>query len=168
MKKNSVDLLMFISIIVISVFGIIMIYSASYIWAEYKFNDAFKYIKHQGLFFIVGVVFMIIISTIDYHIYLRHANKSLLGCLILLVLVAIPGIGTVRNGSRSWFGIGSFGIQPSEFTKLALIMFTSKYLVNNEKNLKDIKKGVLPILGITMLVFALVMLLPDLGVLKQK
>ncbi len=163
MKKNSIDLLMFISIIVISIFGIIMIYSASYIWAEYKFNDAFKYVKHQGLFFIVGVILMIIISKIDYHIYLKYANKILLGCLVLLILVAIPGIGTVRNGSRSWFGIGSFGIQPSEFTKLALIMFTSKYLVNNEKNLKDIKRGVLPILGITMFVFALIMLQPDFG-----
>lgn len=163
MKKNSIDWLLLGSVIIISIFGIIMIYSASYIWAEYKFNDAFKYVKHQGLFFIIGVIFMIIISKIDYHLYLKKANMILLGCLILLILVAIPGVGIVRNGSRSWFGIGSFGIQPSEFTKLALIMFTSKYLVNNEKNLKDIKKGVLPILGITMLVFALIMLQPDFG-----
>ena len=163
MKKNSIDWLLLIAIIVISIFGIVMIYSASYIWAEYKFNDAFKYVKHQSLFFLIGLIFMHIISKIDYHLYLKKANLILIGCLILLILVAIPGIGIVRNGSRSWFGIGSFGIQPSEFTKLSLIMFTSKYLVNNEKNLKNIKKGVLPILGITMLVFALIMLQPDFG-----
>ncbi len=163
MKKNNVDWLLLISIIAISVFGIIMIYSASYIWAEYKFNDAFKYVKHQSLFFAVGMIFMIIISKIDYHIYLKKANLILISCIILLILVAIPGIGTVRNGSRSWFGIGSFGIQPSEFTKLALIMFTSKYLVKNEKRLKNIKTGVLPILGVTMIIFALIMLQPDFG-----
>lgn len=163
MKNRKVELLLLISVIIISFFGLIMIYSASYIWAEYKFNDPFKFVKNQGIFFIVGVVLMIVISKIDYKKYYDKANILLTGCIILLILVLIPGIGTVRNGSRSWFGIGSFGIQPSEFTKLALIIFTSKYLVNNEKNMKYFKKGVLPILGITLMIFAIIMLQPDFG-----
>ena len=161
MKKF--DLLLFITIITISLFGIIMIYSASYIWAEYKFNDPFKFVKHQGLFFIIGIIMMLITSKIPYKVYFEKANTLLLISIILLILVIIPGIGTVRNGSRSWFGIGSFGIQPSEFAKLTLIIFTSKYLTKNEKNLKHIKKGVLPILGIVILVFGLIMLQPDFG-----
>ena len=161
MKKF--DLLLFITIITISLFGIIMIYSASYIWAEYKFNDPFKFVKHQGLFFIIGIIMMLITSKIPYKVYFEKANTLLLISIILLILVIIPGIGTVRNGSRSWFGIGSFGIQPSEFAKLTLIIFTSKYLTKNEKNLKYIKKGVLPILGIVILVFDLIMLQPDFG-----
>ena len=161
MKKF--DLLLFITIITISLFGIIMIYSASYIWAEYKFNDPFKFVKHQGLFFIIGIIMMLITSKIPYKVYFEKANTLLLISIILLILVIIPGIGTVRNGSRSWFGIGSFGIQPSEFAKLMLIIFTSKYLTKNEKNLKYIKKGVLPILGIVILVFGLIMLQPDFG-----
>ena len=140
-----------------------MIYSASYIWAEYKFNDPFKFVKHQGLFFIIGIIMMLITSKIPYRVYFEKANTLLLISIILLILVIIPGIGTVRNGSRSWFGIGSFGIQPSEFAKLTLIIFTSKYLTKNEKNLKYIKKGVLPILGIVILVFGLIMLQPDFG-----
>lgn len=140
-----------------------MIYSASYIWAEYKFNDPFKFVKHQGLFFIIGIIMMLITSKIPYKVYFEKANTLLLLSIILLILVIIPGIGTVRNGSRSWFGIGSFGIQPSEFAKLTLIIFTSKYLTKNEKNLKYIKKGVLPILGIVILVFGLIMLQPDFG-----
>ena len=161
MKKF--DLLLFITIITISLFGIIMIYSASYIWAEYKFNDPFKFVKHQGLFFIIGIIMMLITSKIPYKVYFEKANTLLLISIILLILVIIPGIGTVRNGSRSWFGIGSFGIQPSEFAKLTLIIFTSKYLTKNEKDLKYIKKGVLPILGIVILVFGLIMLQPDFG-----
>lgn len=106
---------------------------------------------------------MIIVSKIDYKIYYEKSNLLFIIAIILLILVAIPGIGTVRNGSRSWFGIGSFGIQPSEAAKLSLIIFTSKYLCNNNKNLKNIKKGVFPILFITLFVFALIMLQPDFG-----
>lgn len=163
MKKNQVELVLLISVIVISIFGLIMIYSSSYIWAEYKYNDAFKFVKNQGLFLIIGIILMIIISKIDYNLYFKKANLILIICLALLVLVLIPGIGTIRNGSRSWFGIGSFGIQPSEFAKLGLIIFVSKYLANNYKATNDIKKGVLPILGLTLLIFGLIMLQPDFG-----
>ena len=160
-KKLSIYL--FFSVIVLSLFGLIMIYSSSYIWAEYKFNDSFRYVKLQGLFLIVGIILMYFISKIDYKLYNKYAWKIFIGCVILLILVLIPGIGSVRNGSRSWFGIGSFGIQPSEFAKLALIILTSKYLTNSNKFIKDIKKGVLPILGILFFVFGLIMLQPDFG-----
>ena len=140
-----------------------MIYSASSIWAEYKYNDPLKYVKNQALFFIIGLILMFLVSKINYKFYLKKSNILLIGCIILLILVLIPGVGMVRNGSRSWFGIGSFGIQPSEFTKLALIIFTSKYLMNNEKNMKNIKKGVLPILCVLLFVFGLIMLQPDFG-----
>lgn len=163
MKEHKIDYILLIGVILISVFGLVMIYSASYVWAEYKFNDPFKFVKNQAIFFVVGTFFMMMISRIDYHIYEKYVNRILLGCVLLLILVLIPGIGTVRNGSRSWFGIGSFGIQPSEFAKLGLIMFTAKYLYKNEKDLKQIKKGVLPILGLTLLIFGLIMLQPDFG-----
>lgn len=163
MKKRSVEILLVVSVILISIFGIIMIYSASSIWAEYKYNDPLKYVKNQALFFIIGLILMFLVSKINYKFYLKKSNILLIGCIILLILVLIPGVGMVRNGSRSWFGIGSFGIQPSEFTKLALIIFTSKYLMNNEKNMKNIKKGVLPILCVLIFVFGLIMLQPDFG-----
>lgn len=140
-----------------------MIYSSSYIWAEYKYNDPYKYLKNQSLFFSIGIVLMIIVSKIDYRKYFKYSNKILLICISLLILVLIPGVGTVRNGSRSWFGIGSFGIQPSEFAKLGLIIFTSKYLSNNSNSMKSFKKGVLPILLITLSMFAIIMLQPDFG-----
>jgi len=142
---------------------LLMVYSASYVWAEYKFDDAYKFVKTQGLFLIVGYIFIYFIVKVPYTKYLKYSNIIFLICFILLVLVLIPGIGTVRNGSRSWFGIGGFGIQPSEFSKLGLLIFTSKYLAYNEKGLKDIKRGVFPILMVVMLVFGLIMLQPDFG-----
>lgn len=143
--------------------GLIMIYSASSVWALYKFNDSFKYVKQQGLFAIIGIILIFIISKIDYKFFYRKANLLLGICLLLLILVAIPGIGIVRNGSRSWFGIGPFGIQPSELAKVALIIFVSKYLSKNEKAYKDIKRGILPVLVVIFLVFFLIMLQPDFG-----
>ena len=163
MKKKHIDYFLFISVIIISIFGIIMIYSASSIWAEFKYQDAFKYVKQQGLFFLVGILVMIFSSKISLNFLKRKANLILIGCFLLLILVLIPGIGSIRNGSRSWFGIGGLGIQPSEFAKLGLIIFTAKYLASNQKNMRDVKKGALPIFLVIGIFFLLIMLEPDFG-----
>ena len=160
---KKLDKVLLFTIIILALFGLIMIYSASSIWAEYKFNDSFHYVKYQLIFFMISSILMYIVSKIDYEFYYNNSNKLLVICLILLILVLIPGIGSVRNGSRSWFGIGSLGIQPSEFAKLGLIIFTSKYLSNSRSEIKSFKNGVLPILFITLLIFGLIMLQPDLG-----
>lgn len=162
MKKHF-DFYLFTSIIILILFGAIMIYSASSIWANYKFEDSFYYVKRQMIFIVLGIFLMITTSKIDYNIYYENSNKILGICIILLILVLIPGIGSVRNGSRSWFGIGSLGIQPSEAAKLGMIIFTSKYLTNSSKFLKSYKYGVFPILGVLFLLFGLIMLQPDLG-----
>ena len=131
------DKWLFFDTILLMLFGLLMIYSSSFIWSNYKFGNGFHFLIYQGFFIIIGIVLMIIFSKIDYHFYYHHATKLLLGTLILLGLVLIPGIGVIRNGSRSWFGIGPFGIQPSEFSKLVLIIFTAKYLERSNKFLKD-------------------------------
>ena len=162
MNKRMDKILLF-SVIVLSIFGLMMIYSASSIWAEYRFNDSFHYLKYQLVFFLIGLIILYIVSRIDYSYYYKYSNKILLACIILLILVLIPGIGSIRNGSRSWFGIGPFGIQPSEAAKLGLIIFTSKYISSSERYIKDYIKGVFPILFITLFIFGLIMLQPDLG-----
>ena len=148
------------SCILQTILGLVMITSSSYIWAEYKFSDPFKFFKSQFIFFIISIVIMIFVSKIDYEIYFKKSKQIFLISLLLLILVLIPGIGTVRNGSRSWFGIGSFGVQPSEFMKLSMIIFLSKYLSLNGKK---IKKNCIPALLIILLIFALIMLQPDFG-----
>lgn len=163
MKEKGIDKLLLFGIIGICILGIIMVYSSSYVWAEYKFNDPFKYLKNQSLFFLIGIFLMYFVSKINYKIYYDKTKLLLFGSILLLILVLIPGIGTIRNGSRSWFGIGSFGIQPSEFAKLSLIIFTARYLSNNEKEMKSVTKGIFPILGITFFIFGLIMLQPDFG-----
>ena len=159
MKKNAKILL--ISIVILSLFGLLMIYSSSTIWANYKFNDPYKYLKSQAFFLLLGYIIIYIVSKISPSFYQKYSNHIFIACTILLILVLIPGIGTIRNGSRSWFGIGGFGIQPSEFTKLGLIIFTSKYLSKNK--IKSIKTSVFPILIVVFIIFDLIMLQPDFG-----
>ena len=161
MKK--LDFILLVTVILISLFGIVMIFSSSYVWAEYKYNDPFKYTKHQLLFFLIGLFLIYVVVRMDYRILFNKANIILIISLILLILVIIPGIGSIRNGSRSWFGIGSFGIQPSEAAKIGLIIYAAKYLSTNNKIINKIIKGVLPLLLIVGLVFFLIMLQPDFG-----
>ena len=161
--KTYFDMVLFITVLAIAAFGIIMIFSASEIWAEYKFHDPFKFARQQMIFCCSGIILMLVLSKIDYKIYKEKANIILMICFFLLVLVLIPGVGTIRNGSRSWFGIGGFGVQPSEFAKIGLIIFVSKYLSNNQSSVKNIVKGIFPILGIIGIFFGLIMLEPDFG-----
>ncbi len=161
--RRKLDIPLIITVFLICIYGIVMIYSASSVWAEYKFNDKFHYVLMQSIFFIIGIILMIIVSKVPYKYYLKKSNMILLICFILLILVLMPGIGSVRNGSRSWFGVAGLGIQPSEFMKLALIIFTSKYIYNNPKDMRSVKKGAFPILIVTMLSFFLIMLQPDFG-----
>ena len=158
MKKK-----LFLTVFLVALIGLIMIYSSSYVWAEYKYNDSFKYLKNQGLFFIIGIILMIVVSKIDVETYYKKANKLLLFGFILLIFILIPGVGTVRNGSRSWFNFGLFSLQPSEIMKIILLIFTSKYLANNQDNIKYTFKTIFPILTVLMLAFFLIMLQPDFG-----
>lgn len=143
--------------------GLIMVYSASAIWAEYKFGDSFFFAKRQLLFAGVGIAAMFFFMNVDYWTWRNWSKVLLIVCFILLVVVLIPGIGTERNGSRSWIGVGAFSIQPSEFMKLAMIAFLAKFLSENQKKITSFKNGLAPSLGLVFLAFGLIMLQPDLG-----
>ena len=160
---QKMDKLLLAAVLCLSIFGLMMIYSSSSVWALYRFGDSFHYVKYQAVFFLIGVFLMLIVSKINYSIYYRYSNLILFISFLLLVLVLIPGIGSIRNGSRSWFGIGPFGIQPSEAAKISLIIFTSKYLSSSQDYIKSYFKGVFPILLVAFLFFGLIMLQPDLG-----
>ena len=161
MLKNK-RLLLFIAMSLLITIGLLMIYSSSYIWADYKFGDSLKYVKQQAIFIILGFAFLSIIIKLNSDFFYKYSKIFLILGFILLILVLIPGIGVIRNGSRSWFGIGSFGIQPSEAMKLAIIIFTAKYLSDHRKAYKSFK-NIIPVLLIMALSFLLIMLQPDFG-----
>lgn len=162
-KKTTPDIILMILTFTLLAIGLIMVYSASAIWADYKFDDSFFFAKRQMLFAGVGIIGMFFIMNVDYWTWRTWAKVLVIVCFVLLVLVLIPGIGNVRNGSRSWIGIGAFSIQPSEFMKLAMIAFLAKFLSENQKYITTFKKGLAPSLGLVFLAFGMIMLQPDLG-----
>lgn len=162
-EQRKPDLPLLFIIVTLLVVGIVMVYSSSYIWSDYKFNDSFYYLKRQLLFAGAGVVAMFFFMVIPYYTWKKYANIILLLCFTLLLLVLIPGIGMVRGGAQSWIGVGAFSIQPSEFMKLGLIIFLAAILSANQKHITSFKKGFLPCILLVFTAFGLIMLQPDLG-----
>ncbi len=139
-----------------------MVYSASNVVALQDYNDSFYYFKKQLLFMIVGYIIMFIIIKIDINIIKKYSVLIFLFCLFILILVLIPGIGVIRGGARSWIGIGTFSIQPSEFMKVGIILIICKYL---SKYYLDVTKTkyFIYLSVIIIFVFLLIMLQPDFG-----
>jgi len=140
-----------------------MVYSASAVKAFHDFGDQFYFLKRQAIFAGLGLVSMLFLSRVNYSLWKKTAPILLLICFGLLLLVLIPGIGNVRGGARSWLGIGSFGIQPSEFMKLAMVIFLAKWLSIEQQKITQFTKGLLPPLALVFVAFGLIMLQPDLG-----
>lgn len=159
MKKSNLFILSFF---LLTLIGIVMIFSASMIWAEFNYNDKFFYLKRQLIFFLLSIVSFIFFSKLNYLKLRKHANLLFIISIILLIIVLIPGIGILKNGARSWIGIGDLSFQPSEITKIALIIFTSKYCGNNPGSFRKIK-NILLFSIVLLLVFFLIMLEPDFG-----
>jgi len=163
-KSRSVpDVWMIAATLGILAIGVVMVYSASAVAAFHDYGDSFYYVKRQLIFAVLGIASMFLMMNVDYTLWRKWAVPALLVCFGLLILVLVPGIGNVRGGARSWLGIGSFGIQPSEFMKLAMIFFIAKLLSERQNQITDFTKGLLPPLGILGAAFALIMLQPDLG-----
>ena len=144
-------------------FGLVIIYSSSYVWSKYKFSNGYHYVLYQFIFLLISIIISMFIQKIDINIIKKNINKLLLLGTIFLILVIIPGIGVIRNGSRSWFSIGPLSMQPSEFIKVILIIFTAKYLEKYHYKINKIKDNLLPLILVLGLVIFLIMLEPDFG-----
>lgn len=142
--------------------GVIMVGSSSRVWAEAKFGDPMYFMSRQAVFALIGCFVMFFASRIDFMKIRKHAKSFFWLSVIALVLVLIPGLGVARNGSRSWFGIGSFLIQPSEFFKIAIILYVADYL-SRRYRVKTFKRDLFFPCFLTMLGFGLILLQPDFG-----
>ena len=160
--KKTPDFILIIVTLALLTIGMIMVYSASAVWASYKMGTHSFCKKAIAICrsWCSGYVF---IMKIDYWVWRTYSKVILLVCFILLILVLIPGVGLVRGGARSWIGIGAFSIQPSEFMKFAMIIFLAKFLAERQKLITSFKRGLLPALGFVFLAFGMIMLQPDLG-----
>lgn len=163
MKKvlSKIDKPLFFSMLAFFIFGLIMIFSASSIVSVVGYNREpyFIFVK-QALFLFAGLIGFFIILFIPTKNYRGISKILLIG--VIIALIGLIVYGELTNHAKSWYYIGPFTIQPSEFAKTILIMYMGTYYYENRKNL-DNNLVVLKPLFLAFLIFALVFLQPDLG-----
>lgn len=154
--KNNLDFGMLITIIILLCAGIVMVASASSYYALSNYNNSNYFLVRQLFFGIIGFIFMIIISNIDYKRYKKWGYLFYIICLVLLVLVLTP-LGQTRNGAKRWLGFGALVFQPSEIMKIGLVIGMSTYLSLNYKKLNFFKGYIIPILMLLLVVIVMFM-----------
>jgi cell division protein FtsW len=142
-------------------FGFIMVASASTNFAAYYYKDAWYFTTRQAFWIIVGVACMFGVSKMRPHYIEKHTMKFFV--VVMLMLLAVVLFGVERNGAKSWLGIGSFGIQPTEFAKIAVILGLAKLIAKRRELFRDVKKGLVPSLIMMAIVVGLIMAQPDFG-----
>jgi cell division protein FtsW len=143
--------------------GVVMIYSSSSIYALRVLGDSLYFLKRHVVFLFIGLVATLSVMAIDYRDLQRWAKPMLAIAIVMLLLVLIPGIGKASYGARRWFRIGSLYFQPSEFAKLAMLVYVSDFLARKQGQIRNFFSGFLPVLLMLGVVCLLILKQPDLG-----
>ena len=165
-NKKSADRLFLLLFGILIVFGLVLLSSASAPAGYAKFGDTYFFIKKQLLYGVLpGILIFLVLAKINYQAWAKFGGLLYLLSIAMLVLVFIPGLGLVINGSRSWVSLGPISFQPAEFAKLAIIIMLAKML-SEKRDLSDWKNGLLPVLSILAPGILLVAAQPDVGTLS--
>ena len=149
-KKNFYDYSLLLVIVVLSCFGLIMIYSTSYYTAQLRLGDGTYYLRRQAMILAGSFVVMLAISKIDYHIWTKFAGLAYVAAVVMMILVNFTPLGREVNGKKRWLGISdSISFQPTEFVKIALILVIACVIVRLLKNI-DRPQAALVIFGLTV------------------
>ncbi|KMM38804.1 putative lipid II flippase FtsW [Guptibacillus hwajinpoensis] len=156
------DYSLIISVLLLCGFGLVMVYSASMVWAvmRHETNSAF-FFNRQIIWLVVSLVMFLIAMLFPYKAY-RKFIVPILGVSILM-LVLVRFVGSTTNNARSWIELGPFSFQPSEFVKLGLIIYLAAIYSKKQAYISNFVRGALPPLMVIGLIFALVASQPDLG-----
>lgn len=148
--------------------SLVMVYSSSIdiAAASKSLNyQNYYYLLRQSIYILLGLILGYIAFQIPIYFWQKMAPYIFILGLILLILVLIPGIGKEVNGSQRWISLGITNFQPSEFVKLATIIYASDYVLRKSKQMRTIVKGFLPMLGVVVFTGFLLLLEPDFGAL---
>ena len=151
-KKKTFDYGLVVVVFILIIVGLYILYSTSSYNGRVKFDDEFYYLKKQAFATTLGIGCMYAMANIDYHIWQKFAVWAYV--LSLILSLAVLFIGDEYNGSKRWLSFGPLSFQPSEFAKLAVILFLANLIVKNGKNMKKMKVllvimiSILPIVGL--------------------
>ncbi len=143
--------------------GLVMIFSASSATAYAQYHDPTYYLKRQFVWLGVSLVAAFFAYRCDYHVLRRWAPALLGVSVFLLLAVLVPHVGLMRGGARRWLGAGALSFEPSEFAKLALVVYLAAALTRKGEKIRSLSSGVFPLLVVTAVCALLVLFEPDMG-----
>jgi cell division protein FtsW len=161
-RKLQSDKWLFLATLALICASVVMVYSASALVALERFQQPYLFVTRQLMWAAVGIAILSIVMRIDYRTYRNDRLIWLLLGVVALMLIAVLFSRPI-NGTRRWFGIGGFGMQPSELAKLAAIMFTALVLERRRQRINELGYSLLPIALIVGGLVSLVLLEPDFG-----
>lgn len=147
----------------LTLIGLIIMFSASGVMAETRYGDSTFFLKRQGLWLLFGLVALHWVAQRDYTVWKTLTPYGLVLTFVLLVLVLLPFLGTQVNGARRWFRLAGLSIQPGEIAKLAVVLYLASFLVRKEQDLAFFTRGVLAPMAVVGLFAGLLLLEPDMG-----
>ena len=156
------DFAIFLLVAVLTMFGVVMVFSAGYYSTLAKSTDAYYFLKRQIAFAVSGFAILLAFSKIDYHSYSKYYKQIAIFSVVMLLLLFTP-LGVTVNFARRWIFIGPIRITPSEISKLAMIIFTATYLAENPNKAKRGLVGMSTILGLMAVHAGLIIKQPNLS-----
>ena len=146
--------------------GLVMVYSSSIATAEagrYTGNNSAYFLLRHSLFLALALGAATAVFLVPVRFWQKAAPWFFAACVVLLVLVLVPGIGREVNGARRWLNLGVVNMQPSELMKLAVVLYAADYTVRKHAVLKNFRRGLLPMLAVMLVVAWLLLREPDFG-----
>ena len=152
LKKRKYDYTLLAALFLLMIMGLVILYSTSAYNGEVKFHDSFYYLKKQVFATLLGIAAMFVMAGMDYHIWKRFALPGYVIAIFLSIAVML--FGDEYNGSKRWLSLGPFSFQPSEFAKVAVILFLAYLVTKNVKKMGNMRTmfmimvSILPIVGL--------------------
>jgi cell division protein FtsW len=143
--------------------GLGMVFTASNVMAQANYGDPFYFVKRQGMYALLGLGALLLGRKVDYHSYQRWVYPLLFISLFSLLLVFLPGIGGKVRGAARWIHLGPLTLQPSEFAKIAVVMFLAYSFARKQEKMKYFAIGFLPHMLVTGLFVGLILIETDFG-----
>jgi cell division protein FtsW len=143
--------------------GIVMVFNASYFYAQDRYGDPFMFFRRHLLYLSCGTMVLVAVSRLRLEVFERLAYPVLFASVALLAVVLVPGIGVVHGGARRWLSAGAFNVQPSEFVKTAVVLYLARSIARKGEHMPEFAVGVLPHLVVVGVCVLLVAAQPDFG-----
>ncbi|MCI8631343.1 MAG: FtsW/RodA/SpoVE family cell cycle protein, partial [Firmicutes bacterium] len=141
-NMKSGDFMLVILTLALVIFGVIMVFSASYYYSINEYGDQYHYLKRDVIWAASGLIIMLFLATVDYRIYEKFAKPIMIVSIVMLVLIFTP-LGVTRNNATRWIGVWKITFMPGEFAKISAIIFVAWYLSRDPARIRSFKEGVM-------------------------